>query len=113
MRLSDKHRDIIREMRHSGYVWLSDLSKNAVMRFRNRTRAGFSSYFKLEGLTFMTRRLAAALERGVKRPGARRLTLKEQLQLLEKELFDAEKELYGLKGEGISVLNSRLRNKSV
>lgn len=90
MRLSEKHRKIIKEMNSKGYVWLSDLSRNAIMRFRNKTRAGFDGYLKVEGLTFLTPRVADSISRGVK-DSKPRLNLRQQNMLLEKDLIALEK----------------------
>lgn len=98
MRLSSEHRRIVKVMESSGYVWLTHLTPNAQMRFRNKTRAGFDGYIKIKGLTFFTKRVANYLEKSTSAPGRKRLTYKEQVAFLEKELIALEKENYQLKG---------------
>lgn len=100
MRLSERHRYVIEEMEKDGYVWLSHLSVNAQMRFRNKTKKGFDGYIKVEGLTFLTRRVADAISCGTKKPNEPRLTYKQQVEVLERKLVELEKELYQLKGVG-------------
>lgn len=92
MRLSQKHRDKIVEMEEKGYVWLSHMDINAQMRFRNRTRKGFSSYIKELGLTFLPAEVAEAISVGVKRKDKPKLTLTQQVNYLQDKL--AERELY-------------------
>lgn len=96
MRLGEKHYKIIAEMREGGYVWLSDLSKNAIMRFRNKTRTGFKGYIKVEGLTFLTKRVADSISRGSK-DSKPRLNLREQNKMLEEDLIELERRLYKCK----------------
>jgi len=93
MRLSEKHYKTISEMKAKDYVWLSDLSKNAIMRFRNKTRNGFNGYVKVNGLTFLTRRVADSISRGAK-DSKPRLTLKQQNVMLENDLIELERRLY-------------------
>ena len=100
MRLSDRARYIIKEMEADGYVWLSHMPVNAQMRFRNRTRVGFDGYIKVEGLTFLTRRVADLLISGTKERDRKKLTFKEQIVWLEKQLIELEKENYALKHKG-------------
>lgn len=100
MRLSERKKYIIDEMEKDGYVWLSHLNVNAQMRFRNKTKIGFKGYIKVEGLTFLTRRVADSLTLGTKERDRKRLTYKEQIEWLENQLIDLEKELYQLKGTG-------------
>lgn len=101
MRLSDRHRRIVEEMEADGYVWLSHLSVNAQMRFRNKTRKGFKGFLKVEGLTFMTSRVAEMIENGCKpKEAQRRLTYREQIAIMEKRLVELEAEVYRLKGVG-------------
>lgn len=100
MRLSSKHRKKIAEMEASGYVWLSHMNVNAQMRFRNRTRKGFSGFIKEDGLTFLTREVARAFEIGTKRKSGPKMTLTEQVHFLTTRL--AAREQY------IKELESRL-----
>ena len=112
MRLSNKHSAIIQEMEANKYVWLSHLTPNAVMRFRYKTRHGFKGYIKVEGLTFLTKRVAEMIEAGSTSPGKRRLTVKEQLILLERQLAELEQELYVAKGIGKKKLKARLEDEA-
>ena len=99
MRIGKQKETIIEGMKADGYVWLSDLSKNAVMRFRNWVRSGFSSYVKIDGLTFLTKKVAESLSEGTK-SDKRRLTLKEQNAKLVDEVYELERELYEERGVG-------------
>lgn len=92
MRLSQKHREKIKEMEAKGYVWLSHMDINAQMRFRNRTRKGFKGYVKELGLTFLPAEVAEAISIGVKRKDKPKLTLTQQVYYLQDKL--AERELY-------------------
>lgn len=92
MRLSQKHREKIKEMEEKGYVWLSHMDINAQMRFRNRTRKGFKGYVKVLGLTFLPAEVAEAISIGVKRKDKPKLTLTQQVEYLQDKL--AERELY-------------------
>ena len=111
MRLSDRHLKIIKEVESDGYVWLSHLSKNAQYRFRYKTAKGFKGYYKIEGLTFLTKRVANMLELGVSGEGRKKLTVTQQLAILEKQLYELEKELYQLKGVGIMKVKRRYKNE--
>lgn len=111
MRIGKRHKQIIKQMECDGYIWLSHLHINAQMRFRNRRRAGFEHYFKLEGLVFLTKRIAEALSRGCKTPDTPRLTFKEQIVELENELIELEKEVYDLRGVGEAAQTRRFRDE--
>lgn len=101
MRLSDRHRRIVEEMESDGYVWLSHMSVNAQMRFRNKTRKGFKGFVKIEGLTFLTKRVADTISSGTSKNRAeKRLSYREQIALMEERLVELEAELYRLKGVG-------------
>lgn len=100
MRLSSRHRLIIEEVERDGYVWLSHLPINAQMRFRNMTRGGYDGFTKIEGLTFLTKRVAESIVDGTKSEGKKRLTLPMQVRKLESQLIELEAELYRLKGVG-------------
>ena len=100
MRLSDRTKEIIEKMEKDGYVWLSHMPVNAQMRFRNRTKTGFKGFIKVEGLTFLTRRVADLFITGTKERDRKRLTFKEQIEWLENQLIELEKENYQLKGVG-------------
>ena len=110
MRLSDKHLKIIEEVESDGYVWLSHLSKNAIERFRYKTKHGFSGYMKIEGLTFLTKRVAESIARGCRDGSRRRLTYKEQNELLEKDLVALERELYQAKKVGERKIKRRYKD---
>lgn len=110
MRLSDRHKQIVQEMESDGYVWLSHMPANAIMRFRNKTRTGFTGFIKIEGLTFLTKRVANQISRGCKGIDRRRLTYKEQVLLLEKDLVQLEKELYQTKGIGARKVKRRYKS---
>lgn len=112
MRLSEKHLSIIHEMEANKYIWLSHLSPNAIMRFRYKTQHGFKGYIKVEGLTFLTQRVAEMIEAGSKSTGKRRLTLKEQVVFLERQLAELEQELYVAKGLGKKKLKARLEDEA-
>lgn len=94
MRIGKVQEKIIKEVESDGYVWLSHLSRNAIERFRYKTRNGFKHYLKIGGLTFLTKRLASEIERGSKTSKRRRLTYKEQIVKLENDLAEMEIELY-------------------
>lgn len=100
MRLSDRHREIISKMEADGYVWLSHMPVNAQMRFRNRTKNGFKGYIKVEGLTFLTMRVAEAIKLGSRTKSQPRVPLGKQLEEMEKRLVELEAENYILKGVG-------------
>lgn len=105
MRLSSKHRKKIAEMEASGYVWLSHMPVNAQMRFRNRTRAGFTGFIKEDGLTFLTREVARAIEIGTKRKNAPKMTLTEQVKYLTSRLAERERYIKELENRlGINKL---------
>lgn len=112
MRLSNKHYNIIAQMEASGYVWLSHLTANAIMRFRYKTQHGFKGYIKVDGLTFLTKRVAQMLENGSKSEGKRRLTLKEQVIVLERQLAEVEQELYVAKGVGKKKMKAKFEDES-
>ena len=112
MRLSSRHKEVIEIMEAAGYVWLSNLNENTIQRFRNRRRKGFKGYFKVEGLTFLTPRVVKAISRGTN-DNKPRMTVKEQLAELEKDLIELEKELYLAKGESIQKLRVRLRKQKL
>ena len=111
MRLSDKHKRVVEEMEASGYVWLSHLSTNAVMRFRYKTAQGFKGFIKVEGLTFLTKRVAEAIEYGSKGKNEKRMTYKEQVKMLEKQLVETERELYTAKGVGPIKIKRRFKDE--
>lgn len=111
MRLSDRHLKIIKEVEADGYVWLSHLSKNAQYRFRYKTARGFKGYYKVEGLTFLTKRVANALELGASDGDRKKLTVTQQLAVLEKQLYELERELYQLKGVGIRKVKRRYKDE--
>lgn len=92
MRLSEKHRQKIVEMESKGYVWLSNMNRNAQMRFRNRTRKGFKGFVKEMGLTFLPAEVAEAITIGTKRKEGPKYTLTQQVNYLTNKL--AERELY-------------------
>lgn len=92
MRLSQAHRDKIKEMESKGYVWLSNMHVNAQMRFRNRTRAGFKGFVKVMNLTFLPKEIAEAISLGTSTPSKPKMTLTEQINYLQDKL--AERELY-------------------
>lgn len=100
MRLSSRHREIIEKVEADGYVWLSHLSVNAQMRFRNKVKKGFKGFMKVEQLTFLTPRVADMIRRGAMEKDAPRLSKKDQFEFLEEELVKLEKELFLLKGVG-------------
>lgn len=90
MRLSEKHHQAIAEMESKGYVWLSNMDVNAQMRFRNRTRAGFTGYTKVLGLTFLAKEVADAIAIGTKRKTGPKYTLTQQVEYLQDRLADRE-----------------------
>lgn len=111
MRLSDNHLRIIAEMEASGYVWLSHLSANGIARFRYKTARGFKGYLKIDGLTFLTKRVATSIDVGSKSEGTSRLTYKEQVKFLEKQLVEVESELYTARGVGKKKMKSRYKEE--
>ena len=100
MRLSNRHRTMIEEVERDGYVWLSHLPINAQMRFRYMTRTGYDGFLKIEGLTFLTKRVAESISDGTKDRGKKRLNLSLQVKKLEQHLIELEAEVYRLKGVG-------------
>lgn len=110
MRLSEKHLKIVQEVESDGYVWLSHLSKQAIERFRWKTRKGFKGYFKIEGLTFLTKRVADMLSVGSKNGDKPRLTYKEQVKYLEDQLIQLENELYQARGVGKIKVKRRYKD---
>ena len=111
MRLSKEHYRVINEMEAAGYVWLSNLSANAIMRFRYKTQHGFKGFIKVNGLTFLTKRVARIMEAGSKAFGRRRLTFKEQIILLERQLAEVEQQLYVAKGVGKKKMKAKLEDE--
>lgn len=103
MRIGPRNRAIIEGMERAGYVWLTHLGRNAQMRFRNRTRTGFDCFIKINGLTFLTKRIAAMMEKGTKTEDEKRMTYKEQVLELEKELYEMELDLYDALGVGVQA----------
>lgn len=111
MRLSNNHTKIIAEMEASGYVWLSHLSANGIMRFRYKVARGFKGYIKIDGLTFLTKRVASAIDAGSKSSNKSRLTYREQVKFLEKQLVEVESELYTAKGVGKKKMKSKYKEE--
>lgn len=111
MRLSNKHLEIIKQMEASGYVWLSHLSANGIARFRYKVARGFKGYLKIEGLTFLTKRVAMSVDIGSKSEGKTRLTYKEQVRFLEKQLVEVENELYTARGVGKKKMKSKYKEE--
>lgn len=111
MRLSKEHFNIIEQMEASGYVWLSHLSPNGVMRFRYKTARGFKGFIKIEGLTFLTKRVAESIEIGSKTKDKGRMTYKDQVKYLEKQLVEVESELYTARGVGKRKMKSKFKEE--
>lgn len=99
MRLSDKHKVIVDQMERDGYVWLSHLAVTAQMRFRSKVKKGFRGFIVIENLTFLTKRVAESISAGTNAKGTR-LTLGQQVEMLENQLVELEFENYRLKGVG-------------
>lgn len=99
MKLSKRKINIIELMEQHNYTWLTHLSKNAVMRFRNARRRGFTNYAEVEGLIFLTKRVAEALTSGTRNPNQPRLTVGKQVEKLQAELAKLEQELYKARGD--------------
>ncbi len=100
MRLSDRHRTIVEQMEKDGYVWLSHLPVTAQMRFRSKVKKGFKGFVIIENLTFLTKRVADFIVKGTIANNGVRLTLSDQVRLLEDQLVELESELYRQRGVG-------------
>ena len=111
MRISKRHRAIIEVMEANGYVWLSNLPANAIMRFRYRTRKGFKGFIKIAGLTFLTKRVADIMTLATTNKNAPRLSLREQNQLLEQQLVELESENYALRKKDLETIVAKLEEK--
>lgn len=85
---------IIERMKAARYVWLSDLTPNGIMRFRNHVRDGFAGYYKISGLVFMTPRVAAMFESKFHPTQKTRYGRRMRAEQLENLLVEAERELF-------------------
>lgn len=111
MKLNAKRKQIINQAEADGYVWLSHLSHNAVMRFRYKTKRGFKEYVKIDGLTFLTKELAKAIESGTKSKTKPRMTYVQQVAYLEKALAKLELELYETRGKSILGIENKISDE--
>lgn len=111
MRISKRHKAIIEVMEASGYVWLSNLPANAIMRFRYRTRKGFEGFIKVAGLTFLTKRVAEIMTLATTDKNAPRLSMRDQNILLEAQLVELESENYALRKKDLKTIVAKLEER--
>lgn len=111
MKLSKQRLELIKLMEEHRYTWLTHLPRNAIMRFRNARRRGFTGYQNVQGLIFLTQRVARTLTSGTRQPGKPRLTVRQQVEQLQLELAELEHELYKAQGNDIeSIFKKPLPN---
>lgn len=113
MRLSKQHLSLIERMEGKGYVWLSHLTTRAQMRFRDRTRRGYSNFIKKNGLTFLTKEVAEFLESTSRERGQPRVKVTEKLQLAEDKLYQLSAENEALRTILLNFLGSVSKEGSV